>query len=95
MVIEKTVESKELALFTENEEIFNRWIIDIVRNLAKKYNKGIFDNDKAIDAFYPVACKGSELYNKNFGYSFTVTERFSAAADMVSFYMDNIINNVF
>jgi hypothetical protein len=55
--------------------------------------KGVFNADKAIDAFYHVADAASKQYHKDFGYLFTVTERFTAATDMVDYYMENIENN--
>ena len=92
MIYTPSIEARELLLVATNDEerLYNSMIVPIVRNLAKKMRKGIFNADKAIDAFFPVADAASKQYNKDYGYLFTVTERFTAAADMVDYYMENI-----
>ena len=96
----QSIESRELTLYATNDgRLYDYMIVPIVRNLAKKYSKGTFDADRAIDAFYPVACEAAKRYCKEFArledapHIFNVTARFTAAADMVGYYMDNIENN--
>lgn len=94
MIYKPTAESKELFLVATNESrLYNCMIIPVVRSLAKKMQKGIFDQEKAVDAFYYVADAASKQYKKDYGYMFTVTERYTAAADMLDYYMENIENN--
>ena len=94
MIIKETAESRELELFAENTaRVYNSFIVPVVRNLAKKYAKGIFDAEKAIDAFYPAACAASDMYAKEFGYRFSVGDRFTAAAYLAVAYMENIERN--
>ena len=52
MVYNKTQESTELFFFTTNTESIYPQIQNTVRNLAKKYAKGVYNAEKAIDAFY-------------------------------------------
>ena len=49
-----------------------------------------FDATKAIVAFYHVATAASNLYNKEFGYKFSVTERWTAAYNLLQEYMEDI-----
>ena len=91
MIYNPSIEARELLLVATNEgKLYTSMIVPIVRNMARKMAKGTFDADKAIDAFYHVADAASKQYNKDFGYLFTVTERFTAAKDMVDYYMENI-----
>ena len=91
MIYNPSIEARELLLVATNEgKLYSSMIVPIVRNMARKMAKGTFDADKAIDAFYHVADAASKQYNKDFGYLFTVTERFTAAKDMVDYYMENI-----
>ena len=101
-VIKESDESRELFLYASNDgDIYRTNIVPTVRNLAKKYNKGTFDADKAIDAFYYVADAAARKYCKEFAHIedapriFNVTARFTCAAEMVNYYMENIENNDF
>ena len=100
MVYKPSIESEELTLYATNDgRLYNYMIVPVVRNLANKYNKGTFNADRAIDAFYPVACEAAKRYCKEFArledaqHVFSVTDRFTAAADMVDYYMENIEKN--
>ena len=93
MVINPTVESHELLLFTTNESSLYPSIKSYIKNLANKYQKNIYSSDKAIDGFYTIATNASELYNRYYGYKFTVTERYNAAIELESYYLENIQNN--
>ena len=96
MIYKPSIESRELTLYTVNEGTLYPWTCNIVRNLNRKYRKGTFDGDKAIDAFYPVACEAAKRYCKEFArledapQVFTVTDRFTVAADLVEYYIENI-----
>lgn len=91
MIIHETDESRELFLYAVNNGVlYSRAIVPTIRNLAKKYRAGKFDAEKAIDAFYYVSTMASEMYNRDFGYKFTVTERFTAAASMRDYFMEDI-----
>ena len=93
MVYNKTQESTELFFFTTNTESIYPQIQNTVRNLAKKYAKGVYNAEKAIDAFYYIACAASDLYKKWYGYGFSVSDRFSAAVDLRNYFTENIENN--
>lgn len=94
MVYVQSVESRELLLVIDNQEEYQSSIANIIKNLHRKYVKGIFDEDKAIDIFYPLCCKASKDYDRLFGYAFTVTERFSAATELVAYFKEEIVNGV-
>ena len=53
----------------------------------------IINAEKAIDAFYYIACAASDLYKKWYGYGFSVSDRFSAAVDLRDYFSENIENN--
>lgn len=100
MVYSPSIESRELTLYATNDgRLYDYMIVPAVRNLARKYSKGIFDANRAIDAFYPVACEAAKRYCKEFARLedaprvFSVTDRFTTAADMVDYYMENIERN--
>lgn len=91
MIIHETDESRELFLYAVNNGVlYSRAIVPTIRNLAKKYRAGKFDAERAIDAFYYVSTMASEMYNRDFGYKFTVTERFTAAASMRDYFIEDI-----
>lgn len=99
MVIRPSEEARELFLCATNEGRIYPFVVSVVRNLAKKYQKGTFDKEKAIEAFFPVATAEAKIYCKEFArledyvQVFDVTARYSAAAEMVNYYMENIVKN--
>lgn len=91
MIYRETEESRELFLYAINDgELYRSMISPIIANLHKKALKGIYDAEKAVDAFYPVATEASRHYARDFGYSFSVGDRFTAAADMAEYYKDEV-----
>lgn len=85
----------ELKLYAVNKEELYARQKAIVKMLHKKYVKGIYDDDKAIDAFYPCVNDADRLYKKEFciiGKAFNVTNKFNAAVLMREFYKDQIIS---
>ena len=93
MIYQKTQESTELFYFTTNTESIYPQIQNTVRSLAKKFDKGVYDAEKAVDAFYYIACAASDLYKKWFGYGFSVADRFSAAVNLRDYFSENIEDN--
>ena len=93
MIYQKTQESTELFCFTTNTSDLYPQICATVRNLAKKFAKGVYDAEKAVDAFYYIACAASDLYKKWFGYGFSIQDRFTAAVDLRDYFTENIENN--
>ena len=92
MVYKETTESRELFLYaTNNGDIYRRMITPVIQNMRKKAIKAIYDKEKAINAFYQIACEASKMYEKDFGYSFSVQDRFTAAADMEETYRETEI----
>ena len=90
MIYKETVESRELFLYATNDgELYRRMITPIIENLRKKAAKGWYDENKAVDAYYRIACEASKRYNKDFGYSFSVQDRFTAAVDMEECYRED------
>lgn len=91
MIYKASDEARELFLYATNSGVlYDRQIKPSIENLRKKARKGTFDEDKAADLFYYVATSASAMYDKDFGFSFSVQQRFTAAVDMVDFYIDEI-----
>lgn len=94
MVYKNSVESHELVLCTVNEAGLYPMIQAVTKSLAKKAKKGVYDSEKAIDAWYPVVTEMSKRYHKYYGYAFTVQERFTAAVDMEEYFRDEVFETV-
>lgn len=91
MVYNPSTEAHELMLYAINDgDLYRTMVTPIIDNLHKKAVKGIYDKVKATDAFYHVATEASKHYFRDFGYKFTVTERFTVACEMVDYYTDEI-----
>lgn len=95
MTYNETTESRELFLYATNDgTLYRQSITPIINNLRKKAQKGIYDSNKAVDAWYTVATQASNKYNKDYGYSFSVQDRFTVAVDMAEYYEDEIFYNL-
>lgn len=95
MIYHETTESRELFLYATNDgDLYRQMVIPIIENLKKKASKGIYDREKAIDAWYRVATEASNHYFRDFGYKFNVADRFTVACDMAKYYEDEIFYTV-
>lgn len=94
MIYNETTESRELFLYTTNDgTLYCKMTTPIINNLKKKAEKGIYNAEKAVDAWYKVATEASNKYFKNYGYKFTVQDRYTAAVDMAKYYEEEIFYN--
>lgn len=90
MIHKETVESRELFLYATNDgDLYRRMTAPTIENLRKKAVKSQYDKEKAVDAYYYIATEASKRYNKDFGYSFGVQDRFTAAVEMEEYYRDD------
>lgn len=92
-----TAESRELAVYIENTgELYRKSIAPTIKNLAKKYEKGIFDTEKALTVFYKIATEGAKMYAKEYANAnkwnriFSVTDRKATACELLEYYWENI-----
>lgn len=84
-------EARELLLFAVNDgNLYRSSIQPAIANLRRKVAKGTYDSAKAADLFYYIATTASDMYNREFGYRFDVTARWTAAVDMVEFFAEDI-----
>ena len=91
MVYRPSTESHELFLYATNDgDLYRSMVCPIIDNMKKKVNKGIYDKVKATNAFYCVATEASNHYFHDFGYKFSVTDRFTVACDMVDYYEEEV-----
>lgn len=91
MVYHPSTESHELYLYAINDgDLYRQMISPIIANLKKKASKDIYDKAKAVDAFYHVATEASNHYSRDFGYKFSVTDRFTVACDMADYYEEEV-----
>jgi hypothetical protein len=102
MIYRETAESRELTIYACNTSaLYHNAIVPTVRNLAKKYAAGKYDQEKAVDAWYYVAESAVRMYEREFlspgeGVRvFDVTARFSAAVELEEYYRENVENNDF
>lgn len=94
MFYRESVESRELFLYATNDgELYRQMITPIIDNMKRKVKNGIYDKEKAIDAWYTVATEASAHYYRDFSYKFSVTDRYTVAVDMASYYEDEIFYN--
>lgn len=61
---------------------------------AQKAVKDIYDSEKAVEAWYYVAEAEAKVYARDFGYKFTVTEKWTAAIDLEEAYRDEVFEEV-
>lgn len=62
-----SIEARELHLYLINKEVFYTSLLSIEKNLFKKINKGVFDDEKAVKAYYNLVTDAAKLYCKEFG----------------------------
>ena len=92
MVYKPTEESRELALYAENTgDLYCRCIETAIKSLAKKYRKGTYNKDKAVDLWYAIATEASKMYSRESGYNFSVTDRYTAAVGLEESYFENVL----
>jgi hypothetical protein len=91
MYYKETVESRELMLYATNDGIiYKNLVTPIINNLRRKAEKGLYNAEKAIDAWYRVATEASNKYYKDYGYKFSVTDRYTVAVEMEKYYAEEI-----
>lgn len=100
MAYHETDESRELELYTTNNGgLYRQMITPIINSLRKKYQRGAYDADKAVDLWYSVATEGAKLYNKEFGSDsqwsrlFNVQCRYTVAVNLESYYKEEVEYN--
>lgn len=99
MVYKRSIESKELFVFTiGNKYIYREVIQPVCRFIAKKHKANLFDLDKATDFFYKVAGISAIKYWINYcspdskwNDIFSVQCRYTVAVDLLNYYTDYII----
>lgn len=95
MYYNPTTEAKELFLYATNDSfLYEHQTKCIIDNLTKKAVKGIYNSEKAIDLYYHLATEASNRYFKNFGYKFSVTDRYTVATDLEAYYKEDVFYNI-
>lgn len=91
MIYKETEESRELVTYATNiGTLYESMITPVINSLRKKYKAGIYNKDRAIDIYYRIATEASRMYFKEFGYSFSVRDRYTAAVEMEDYYREEI-----
>lgn len=94
MKYNETTESRELFLYATNDgDLYRHMTTPVVTNLKKKLAKGVYDVEKAVDAYYHIATEASNKYYKDFGYKFSVADRYTVAVDMEAYYKEEVEYN--
>lgn len=86
MIYKPSTEATELYLSADNNGRLYPSIMAVVANLAKKRARGIYNAEQATAAFFHIMTAQAQEYKRDFGYMFTVCERWTAAQDMRDFY---------
>ena len=92
---QKKAENYFIYIYSDGR-IYARLTVPVIKNLAKKYAKGIFDTEKAIKAFYNVATEGAKAYAREYAHIeemnkiFTVADRKATACALLEYYWENI-----
>lgn len=96
MYYQESEESNELAFFTiDTSAIEYNYTQPIIKALHKRYTQGLYNKEKAIDAYFKVTTQAAKLYAKIFagqGYKFTVQQRFTAAVYLENYYIEQVIH---
>ena len=91
MIYNPTTESRELFLYAVNDgNLYRGMTVGTIKSLGKKYHKGAYDKEKAVDAWYYVATEASNRYFKEFGYRFSVADRFTCAVELEEYYSEDL-----
>lgn len=92
MIYKETTESRELEIVSMNDgKLYKLYALPFIETLKKKYQKGIYEPEKAIDLWFKMATAASNQYKKDFGYSFGVQDRFTVACIMERYYFQEYI----
>lgn len=95
MVYRETEESRELFLYATNDgDLYRSMVCPVIANMKKKAEKGIYDAEKAISVYYRIATEASNHYYRDFGYKFSVTDRYTVACDMADYYQEEVFYNI-
>lgn len=95
MVYRETVESRELFLYSiNNNNVYCKAIAPVLKSLNKHCNRGNYDSERAVDAWYRVANIASNEYKKDFGYSFSVGDRFTVAVELEKYHREEIFESI-
>ena len=94
---QETEESRELFFYIYSTgRLYKRTTTPIILNLAKKYEKGIFETEKALKSFYNLACEGAREYAREFAHVeevnkiFSVADKKATANQLLEYYWENI-----
>ena len=75
-----STEARELYLYTDNDgQLYQQRREPIQKNLMKKIEKGQYNSKLAVKGFMYLADAGSKKYGKDFGHTFSVSDRKQAA----------------
>ena len=94
-------EAEELALYIKNtSELYHGITKSIIENLKKKARKGVYDKERAIDAWMYAADAGAKMYDKEFGSGrgsltmFSKSSRRKAAEELARYYEENVLEGL-
>lgn len=89
MVYKPTAEARELYVYSDNNgALYESLLRPFIDRLYAFYERGTYDNEKAVALLYRYMCAASEQYRRDFGYSFNVQDRYTAAVDMEADIVD-------
>jgi len=94
-------EAEELALYIKNtSELYHGITKSIIENLKKKARKGVYDKERAVDAWMYAADAGAKMYDKEFGSGrgsltmFSKSSRRKAAEELARYYEEDVLEGL-
>lgn len=94
-------DAEELALYIKNtSELYHGITHSVIENLKKKARKGVYDKERAVDAWMYVADAGARMYDKELGSGrgsmtlFTKDERRKAAEELARYYEEDVLEGL-
>ncbi len=94
-------EAEELALYIKNtSELYHGITHSVIENLKKKARKGVYDKERAVDAWMYVADAGAKMYDKEFGSGrgsltmFSKSDRRKAAEELARYYEEDVLEGL-
>lgn len=90
-----SAEKRELCLVSEHNYENYSLIKPMFECIDKHIKKGQFNYENAVNGLYNKLYYISKNYERDFGYMFSVTERFSASITLLENYLADNYNDIF
>ena len=91
MIYKPTEKSNDIVLCVEcNHDVYESHVLPIIANLKRKAARGVYDPERAIDAWYTAATAQAAILTRQFETRYSVTDRYSAAVELERDYREEV-----